>query len=84
MIRRSWVRAPLAPHLTSARTGLQLGGRLYTELADDGLLDRGEFVAFEVVHWVADDVVGVDAAYLVDEESCPLLVTALCLSPVDL
>lgn len=38
------------------------------EIPSDGVLDFGEFVAFEVVHRVADDVVGVDAADLVNKE----------------
>jgi hypothetical protein len=48
--------------------------RLETEIAGDSVFDLSEFVAFEVVHRVADDVVRVDAAYLVDEESRVLTV----------
>ena len=38
------------------------------EIPSDSVLDCGEFVAFEVVHRVTDEVVRVDAADLVDEE----------------
>jgi hypothetical protein len=41
---------------------------LQTEVASDGVLDLCQFVTFEVVHGIPDNVVDVDAANLVDEE----------------
>src|SRR5262249_33813547 len=43
-------------------------GSSQAEVAGDGVLDFGELVAVEVVGRVADEVVGVDASDLVDEE----------------
>ena len=50
--------------------------RLQAEISCDGVLNLSQFIAFEIVNRFADDVIGVDAAYLVDKESGDL--------PVDL